>query len=113
MTTASQTALPGGVIDRRLVIARYLTVAGEALADPRLAVEITVYDGFALDCTACPFTDWAIIDYSIGVDFRAEHAERRAREQAQEHAEKCRAITPSAGGWPQDDACDRPDCTEE
>lgn len=94
MTTTWQTATawPEGVIDRSLVIARYLTVAGEALADPRHAVEITVYDGFALACTACPFADWAVLDYSIGIDFWAEDAEKRAREQAQEHAETCRAM---------------------
>ncbi|MFK0182321.1 hypothetical protein ACIQVR_40925 [Streptomyces xanthochromogenes] len=79
----------------RGVIARYLTDAGKALADQHLAVEIILdeSDGsLAMRCTACPYTAWANTDGYIYADYRAKEAEKRARGQAQAHAEKCRAM---------------------
>ncbi|MFJ4329111.1 hypothetical protein ACIP3A_39210 [Streptomyces tricolor] len=85
-------------------IARYLTV-GTA------TVEITETgprddDGFAAttvsSCTGCPASDtqsWNTVSYSFSneeihrsVTEAAENAEVRARDWAQKHAEKCRAM---------------------
>lgn len=74
----TQAAWPEGVI------ARYLTVAGVALANPELAVEVTHFP--ASRCKGCGEDD---------ADDRfvcAYNSERRAREWAQAHAEKCRAM---------------------
>ena len=64
------------------VIARYLTVAGEALADPSIAVILTGGGAHTFRrCTGC--------GDGGGVGGWSEHS---VRERAQAHAEKCRAL---------------------
>lgn len=78
------------------VIARYLTVAGQALTDPPITVDITHHsdeDGWAVTgrCRACHGT----LDDSSYID--RDHD--TAKHWAQEHAEKCRAL-PKPDGDP-------------
>ncbi|MFH8751080.1 hypothetical protein ACH4GK_31935 [Streptomyces rimosus] len=89
------------------LIARYLTLAGEAMRDAALAVTVTeidrdergggVYTTVAA-CGGCPDTDrfpWG--DYDYGNRWSEltgqQRAEARAREWAQAHAETCRAMS--------------------
>ncbi|MFI1161387.1 hypothetical protein [Streptomyces sioyaensis] len=78
MTNNTQAAWPEGVI------ARYITVAGVALADPELAVEVTSFP--AACCKGCGEDD--AYDRSAA----PYNSPRRARQWAQAHAEKCRAM---------------------
>lgn len=97
------------------VIARYLTLAGEALRDPNLSVVITetgprddeyLYTTVAR-CAGCGDDDrtaWPDGTYSYSDEFipTPRHqaiawAEHTAREWAQGHAEKCRAMTRPEG----------------
>jgi hypothetical protein len=84
------------------VIARYLTDAGKALGDTNLAVSLTeiernergggVFTTVA-ECSACPAVERFHWENGKGL------AEAGAREWAQAHAEKCRAMPrPEAGG---------------
>ncbi|MGV2914709.1 hypothetical protein [Streptomyces alfalfae] len=85
------------------VIARYLTVAGEALADPTIATEVIEHrdDYDTARCTPCGST----ASYSMetarllakkrGADpgfLGPREPSRLAWQWAQEHAEKCRAL---------------------
>lgn len=78
------TAWPDGVI------ARYLT-AGGATVDITRTNEIE--DQHTSTCLGCGHTDktYDPARYHL-LDERAAWAEARARDHAQEHAEKCRAI---------------------
>ncbi|MFJ4531093.1 hypothetical protein [Streptomyces nigrescens] len=78
MSTQIQNTWPEGVI------ARYLTVAGVALADPELVVEVTEFP--AARCKGCGEDDAS--DRFVA----SYNSERRARAWAQTHAEKCRAM---------------------
>ncbi|MFD9630078.1 hypothetical protein [Streptomyces violascens] len=109
MNTATRTARPENVI------ARYLTVAGEALRDPNLSVTITETgprDGERLHmtvalCAGCgdeERTGWPDGTYSYSDEFiptpreqAIAWAEHTARTWAQAHAEKCRAMTKPEG----------------
>ena len=103
MTTAQQTAWPEGVI------ARYVTVAG---ATVELTTRLTLPpspEPFATlaACTACPnrkeFSHYRT-HYPAGgflseaiEEHVADAAENSAREWAQAHAERCRAMTRPEG----------------
>ncbi|MFE9886849.1 hypothetical protein [Streptomyces scopuliridis] len=76
-----ETAWPEGVI------ARYLTLAGQSLGVPDLAVEIAINDAdpderlYVPRCKGCGEYDW-----------RDNTHELAARNWAQGHANKCRAM---------------------
>lgn len=79
----SNTTWPENVMDR------YLTVAGQALTDPSITVDVTLRsdeDGWDIQglCRACHAT-FADSRYISGSHDSARH-------WAQEHAEKCRAL---------------------
>lgn len=73
------------------VIARYLTDAGKALADPSMTVDIIDRGSGDIDgqCRGCEetFEDSPYISDELGT----------VRHWAQEHAEKCRAMPKPAG----------------
>lgn len=91
------------------VIAHYLTIVGEALRDPSIAVDVMEErsavpddEGYRAICSACGESEF--YDYGRTVEamrrpqvFPAE-AERLARTWAQCHAEKCRAMPRPTGG---------------
>lgn len=74
------------------VVARYLTDAGRALADPSMTVDITVNNDDDIDgrCNGCEetFEDSPYITNDL----------RTVRHWAQEHAEKCRAMPRPSDG---------------
>ncbi|MFF3547073.1 hypothetical protein ACFYXD_35210 [Streptomyces platensis] len=90
----TQAAWPEGVI------ARYITVAGVAIADPELAVEITYtsHSGWlTATCRGCEQdedteTHGRLDDPPELEAERVEEALPAARTWAQSHAEKCRAM---------------------
>ncbi|MEE4419554.1 hypothetical protein [Streptomyces bugieae] len=103
--TTTQTTWPEGVI------ARYLTDAGKALGDLNLAVTITEIERdergggvyvTAAECSGCPSAErfqWEDGFYDYGSRWHAltreealARAEAKARNWAQSHAEKCRAM---------------------
>jgi hypothetical protein len=101
--TRTQTAWPQNVI------ARYLTVAGSSLGREDLAVEVvTRYNAFtppepiatSVSCTGCPASEeishWLESYSHFKGAYEEEHDQERAnaqaREWAQAHAEKCRAM---------------------
>lgn len=101
--TANQTAAwPEGVI------ARYLTVAGEALQDPSIAVDVAeensddpVKEGFRATCRGCGEGD--LYTYNRTVEMLGRQyvsnadGERLARKSAQAHAETCRSLPRPVG----------------
>ncbi|MGA4960256.1 hypothetical protein [Streptomyces lavendulocolor] len=101
--TRTQTAWPPNII------ARYLTVAGSSLGREDLAVEVsTRYSDFtppepiatSASCTGCPaatevghwFGSGSHVDGTYMEDRDPQRAAAQAREWAQAHAEKCRAM---------------------
>jgi hypothetical protein len=93
MTTQTPTAWPKGVI------ARYLTVGGQALADPNATVDITHdSDTTVTWCRGCKAgRDFYWATYEGRYDNGCDGADSAARTWAQAHAEKCRAMPkPSA-----------------
>ncbi|MFE2497121.1 hypothetical protein [Streptomyces scopuliridis] len=91
-STSTQTAWPEGVI------ARYITIAGQSLGNPELAVQITTPndDVYAYaTCSGCPARDTSDLvsaDCLGGPDHARQANARYARQWAQAHAEKCRAM---------------------
>ncbi|WP_438490720.1 hypothetical protein [Streptomyces sp. S186] len=96
---ATQIAWPEGVI------ARFLTVAGEALRDPALTVDISLAGrrGFATAaCSGCETIHTPINyeGYYLDCEYAPEEALQKALDSAradaskwaQRHAEKCRAL---------------------
>lgn len=89
------------------IIARYLTIAGQALADPTVIVDVETLDtvdgdpyGTRSTCRACAaWDDWEYTDYRNYSEeaSRAAASQSDARAWAQAHAEKCRAL-PRPGG---------------
>ncbi|MEU6534215.1 hypothetical protein ABZ869_34080 [Streptomyces sp. NPDC046928] len=94
--TAFTTAWPKGVI------ARYLTVAGTALAREDLAVDVETLTTVDYDdpyatrstCRACATRDERDYDLyrNYRGDARARASQDDARSWAQAHAERCRAL---------------------
>ncbi|MFK8844710.1 hypothetical protein [Streptomyces sp. Ac-502] len=93
------------------LLAKYLTRAGEAMRDASLAVSVNEIDrderggsvhATVSACGGCPDTErayWENGFYDYGGRWRPltgqesrQRAEREAREWAQAHAEKCRAM---------------------
>lgn len=85
------------------VIARYLTVGGEALRDPSLSVDVShdePGEATAAQCAACATSWWANWSHPTGRHadgtyrkvLRPDTAEADVRRWAQSHAEKCRAM---------------------
>lgn len=79
------------------VIARYLTDAGKALADPTVTVDIhgTPDDiGLHVVCRACPWESTSFGPFGEGLTkkYKARAAADDAHRSAQAHAEKCRAL---------------------
>lgn len=82
------------------VIARYLTDAGKALANPNLAVDVHAYrkDGqhTLVTCGVCPWEYDASGNPSLSSHFSDAYCESEANKQAhhaaQAHAERCRAL---------------------
>ncbi|BCM70888.1 hypothetical protein EASAB2608_06222 [Streptomyces sp. EAS-AB2608] len=82
------------------VIARYLTDAGKALANPKLAVDVHAYrkDGqhTLAKCGVCPWEYDASGNPSLSSHFSDAYCESEANKQAhhaaQAHAERCRAL---------------------
>ncbi|WP_329143494.1 hypothetical protein OIU91_06080 [Streptomyces sp. NBC_01456] len=68
MPAKTETAWPEGVVNR------YLTLAGAALADPNITVDVTD-DGFAAECRGCQ--GGTRNSYAVAVtSWAATHAER-------------------------------------
>jgi hypothetical protein len=92
--TTAQTAWPEGVV------ARYLTLAGQTLADSNLTVDIHAYDPIGklhpVKCTVCPWEEKAWGNPYLSEHLTNAYIERRANESAhawaQKHAETCRAM---------------------
>ncbi|MFF9118300.1 hypothetical protein ACF09Y_22320 [Streptomyces massasporeus] len=90
--TTQSAAWPEGVI------ARYLTDAGKALADPTVAVDIhgNSSGGSALrvTCRVCPweYTAFGPFGTCFTDEYVAKAAADDAHQRAQAHAEKCRAL---------------------
>ena len=103
MTPNGMAAWPEGVIHR------YLTVAGEALRDPSIAVNVTEEksavpeeEGYRSICSPCgeaEFYDYGRTIEGLGRKYvSALDAERLARKWAQDHAAECRALPKPDGG---------------
>lgn len=85
------------------VIARYLTDAGKALADPTVTVDILDNpNGVAVQvvCRACPWEDTAFGPFgtSFTDEYKAKAAADDAHTRAQAHAERCRALPRPVAG---------------
>lgn len=82
------------------IIARYLTDAGKALANPNLAVDVHAYrkegQHTLAKCAVCPWEKDASGNPSLSSHFSEAYCESEANKAAhawaQAHAEKCRAL---------------------